>query len=170
MPTPSSPMPAARRAARADAHQFGGRIGGPILKNKLFFFFDDENLRYVLPGPGVVSLPSPQLQAYALAHVPAASLPLYQDYFNLVSTLSRNQPGGAVHQRHRPVAGRQRATGLRHRAPSPARPPERAGTFGVNTPCAVAFGNNNTAAQHRAAVHLSRGLQHHQQPEDVLPL
>jgi len=63
---------------RSDAHQFGGRVGGPILKNKLFFFFDDENLRYVLPASGVVSLPSPQLQAYTLAHVSAAQLPLYQ--------------------------------------------------------------------------------------------
>ncbi len=57
---------------RSDAHQFGGRIGGPIWKNKLFFFFDDENLRYVLPAAGVISLPSPQLQAYTLAHVGAA--------------------------------------------------------------------------------------------------
>jgi len=37
---------------RADAHNFGGRIGGPVWKNKIFFFFDDENLRYVLPGSG----------------------------------------------------------------------------------------------------------------------
>jgi hypothetical protein len=48
---------------RSDAHQFGGRISGPVIKNKVFFFFDDENLRYVLPAAGVVSLPSPQLEA-----------------------------------------------------------------------------------------------------------
>ena len=38
----------------------------------MFGFFDEENLRYVLPGSGFVSLPSPQLQAYTLAHVKAA--------------------------------------------------------------------------------------------------
>src|SRR5580698_1407310 len=69
---------------RSDAHQFGGRVGGPVWKNKIFFFFDTENLRYVLPASGVISLPSPQLQAYTLAHVGAAELPLFQEYFNLV--------------------------------------------------------------------------------------
>ena len=70
---------------RSDAHQFGGKVGGPVIRNKLFFFFDDENLRYVLPGTGVISVPSPQLEAYTLAHVPAASVPLYNDYFGLVN-------------------------------------------------------------------------------------
>ena len=63
---------------------------------------------------GVVSLPSPQLQAYTLAHVGAAQLPLYQDYFNLVKGspgINRASPGD---QRHRPVAGWQRPPGMRH--------------------------------------------------------
>ncbi len=55
------------RRGRSDAHQFGGRFGGPVIKNKVFFFVDDENLHYVLPAAGAVALPSPQLEAYALA-------------------------------------------------------------------------------------------------------
>jgi hypothetical protein len=131
------------RRGRSDAHQFGGRIGGPILKNKLFAFYDNENLRYVLPAAGVISLPSPQLQAYTLAHVPAASLPLYQDYFNLTSGspgINRAVPvtngGGPLQDGNGHLGcGSGTFTGT---------PTGSGGIFGVNTPCAVAFGTNNT--------------------------
>jgi hypothetical protein len=128
---------------RADAHQFGGRFGGPILKNKLFGFFDDENLRYVLPAAGTVSLASPQLQAYTLAHVPAASLPLYQDYFNLV----KGSPG--INRAIPVTNGKgQFQDGNNHlgcgTGTFTGTPDGAGGTFGVTTPCAVAFGTNNT--------------------------
>jgi len=128
---------------RSDAHQFGGRLGGPIKKNKLFFFFDHENLRYVLPASGVISLPSPQLQAYTLAHVGAAELPLYQDYFNLV----KGSPGI---NRAVPVTNGsgQLQDGNNHLGCGInsfyKTPTGTGGTFGVDTPCAVAFGTNNT--------------------------
>jgi hypothetical protein len=128
---------------RADAHQFGGRVGGPIWKNKLFGFFDIENLRYVLPAAGVVSLPSPQLQAYTLAHVPAASLPLFKDYFNLTSTapgLDRAIP--VVNGTGQLQDGNNNlgcGTGTFAGTPDGA-----GGKFGVTTPCAVALGTNNT--------------------------
>lgn len=128
---------------RADAHQFGGRFGGPILKNKLFGFFNDENLRYVLPAAGTVSLISPQLEAYALAHAPAASLPLYQDYFNLIKGspgINRAVPvtngkGQFQDGNNHLGCGTGTFTGTADGA---------GGTFGVTTPCAVAFGTNNT--------------------------
>ena len=73
---------------RSDSHNFGGSIGGPVRKNKLFFFFNYESLQYALPTSGVVHIPSPQFQAYTLAHIPAATLPLYQDAFALWSGAS----------------------------------------------------------------------------------
>ncbi len=66
---------------RADANQYAGNVGGPVLRNKLFFFFDTEGLRYALPASTNVSIPSPQFQQYTLAHIPAASLPLYKEAF-----------------------------------------------------------------------------------------
>jgi hypothetical protein len=132
------------RRGRSDAHQFGGRIGGPILKNKLFAFYDNENLRYVLPAAGVVSLPSPALQSYTLAHVPASSLPLYQDYFNLMSgspginraVLVTNGPGQLQDGNNHMGCGTGTFTGT---------PTGTAGgIFGVNTSCAQAFGVNDT--------------------------
>lgn len=74
----------------AISNQYGGSIGGPVWfpkiyngKNKTFFFFDREGLRYVLPTSSTVSIPSQPFEQYVLAHIPAASVPLYQDAFNL---------------------------------------------------------------------------------------
>jgi hypothetical protein len=128
---------------RSDAHQFGGRIGGPVWKNKLFLFFDDENLRYVLPGSGVVSLPSPALEAYTLAHVSAAELPLYQDYFGLVNgspginraVLVTNGTGLLQDGNNHLGCGINSFYGT---------PTGTGGTFGKDTSCAIAFGTNNT--------------------------
>jgi hypothetical protein len=69
---------------RSDAHNFGGSLGGPIKKNKLFFFVNYETLRYALPASSQkISIPSPQLQTYTLAHVDSAALPLYNSAFGL---------------------------------------------------------------------------------------
>lgn len=128
---------------RADAHQFGGRFGGPILKNKLFGFFDDENLRYVLPGAGVVSLPSPQLQAYTLAHVPASTLPLYQDYFNLISTAPGINRAVPVTNGTGPLQDGNGHLGC-GTGTFTGTATGTGGIFGVNTPCAEALGTNAT--------------------------
>jgi hypothetical protein len=59
-------------------------IGGPILKNKLFFFGDYEGIRFVLPGvSGTQFVPSPQFSNYVLGNIPASEKPFYQSIFNL---------------------------------------------------------------------------------------
>ena len=46
--------------ARSPYHQnnFGGRIGGPVIKNKLFFFFDYDGSRTVTPASQTLGVPS----------------------------------------------------------------------------------------------------------------
>jgi len=41
----------------AVSNEWADSVGGPIVKNKLFFFFDNEGLRYVLPSGGPVYIP-----------------------------------------------------------------------------------------------------------------
>ena len=68
-------------------NEWAASIGGPIVKNKLFFFVDQEGLRFVLPGvQGLQYLPTPQFAQYVLSNVNTTtpgSLPFYQNIFNL---------------------------------------------------------------------------------------
>src|SRR5215471_13390342 len=63
---------------RADANLYGASVGGPIIKDKLFFFSDIEGLHYALPKSGVISLPSPQLESYVMANAAPSAVPVYQ--------------------------------------------------------------------------------------------
>ena len=71
----------------ANSNQWGGSLGGPIVKNKLFFFFDSEGLRYVLPGGGTpVYIPTTQFGNAVLANIQASQpneLATYQKMFQL---------------------------------------------------------------------------------------
>jgi hypothetical protein len=71
----------------ANSNQWGGSFGGPIVKNKLFFFFDSEGLRYVLPGGGVpVYIPTTQFANTVLANLQANQpneVATYQKMFQL---------------------------------------------------------------------------------------
>jgi len=69
-----------------NANQWGASLGGPIKKNKTFFFVDTEGLRVVLPTSQEVNVPSPQFQAATLANITATSpaqVPFYSQVFNL---------------------------------------------------------------------------------------
>ncbi len=132
---------------RSVANQYAAALGGPVFKNRTVFFINTEGLRYALPSSGVVSVPSPQFEQYTLAHVPAASVPLYQDIFSLYN----NAPGinravpvtngtgslqdgfdnlGCGHQKTFPGTYVSGSSGPQ---------------FGVNVPCALAFGTNTSS-------------------------
>jgi hypothetical protein len=128
---------------RAVANQYAASVGGPIIKSRLLFFANTEGLRYALPSSGVISLPSPALQQYTLAHVAAGSVPLYTKLFSLYNAA----PGVA---RATPVAngtgplqdgtgnlgcGKQTFTGTYVNGSSGPQ-------FGKDVPCSIAFGTN----------------------------
>jgi hypothetical protein len=67
-------------------------VGGPIVKNKLFFFADYEALRMVLPGvSGTNTIPTPEFASFVEGNVPAAAQPFYQNIFGLYA----GAPGSA---------------------------------------------------------------------------
>ena len=54
----------------ATVNHFGGSLGGPILHNKLFFFFDSEWVRIALPIVTPTIVPSAAFQQYVLQQLP----------------------------------------------------------------------------------------------------
>jgi Carboxypeptidase regulatory-like domain len=51
---------------RSTVNHFGGSLGGPILHNKLFFFFDSEWVRIALPIVTATTVPTVAFQNYVL--------------------------------------------------------------------------------------------------------
>ncbi len=127
--------------ARSVANQYAASIGGPALRDRLYFFADTEGLRYALPSSGVVSLPSPEFQSYTLAHVPTSALPVYQALFtayNAAPGISRAVPvtNGTLplqDSSNNLGCGRQTFAGTFVNGTSGPQ-------FGRDVPCAVAFG------------------------------
>ena len=75
---------------RSNANQWSGAIGGPIVKDKTFFFFNTEGLRVIIPVRGTVYAPSALLIATTEANAApqgAAAVNFYQNYFNTYTSL-----------------------------------------------------------------------------------
>lgn len=69
-----------------NVNQWGASFGGPIRKDKTFFFVDTEGLRVVLPTSAAVNIPSPLFQQVTLANLAtnnASAVPFYQQMFGI---------------------------------------------------------------------------------------
>jgi hypothetical protein len=88
---------------RSTVNHFGGNLGGPIIHNKLFFFFDSEWVRIALPIVTPTTVPTPAFQNYVLRQLPLGgidsvtgsayspspqSVPFYQKMFALYGNTS----------------------------------------------------------------------------------
>jgi Carboxypeptidase regulatory-like domain len=75
----------------SNANQWAGSFGGPIKKDKAFFFFNTEGLRVLVPVSTAVAFPSQAFQTATIANLenkdgfPAnsATVAFYQNIFNL---------------------------------------------------------------------------------------
>jgi len=91
------------RKPRSNVNHFGGSLGGPIVSDRLFFFFDSEWTRIALPIFSSITVPSPNFQQYVLQQLPlggtdsvtgskyapaAQLLPFYRKLFSLYGNTS----------------------------------------------------------------------------------
>jgi hypothetical protein len=88
---------------RSTLNHFGGSVGGPIIYDKLFFFFDSEWVRIALPIVTAATVPTPAFQNYVLQRLPLGgtdsvtgsvyppspqSVPFYKKMFSLYGNTS----------------------------------------------------------------------------------
>jgi len=64
-------------------NQWAADFGGPIKRDKAYFFVDTEGLRYVFATANESFLPTPEFQSYVLSQIPATATSFYQQAFNL---------------------------------------------------------------------------------------
>lgn len=110
------------------SREWAGSIGGRIIKNKLFFYYDNEGLRYVLPNSTQVYVPTAAFSSYVLNNLKANNAPAVPFYTTALN-LYAGAPGtpGA-----RPLtAADDPALGCGDFAGN--------GPWGVTQPCAATF-------------------------------
>jgi outer membrane receptor protein involved in Fe transport len=64
------PNPADRKKTPLHLNQFGGTLGGPIKKDKLFLFAAYQGDRFIISNPGLVLAESPQFRSAAISTFP----------------------------------------------------------------------------------------------------
>ena len=127
-------------APHAVSNQWSGDVGGPIFKNKLFGYYDNEGIRYVLPSGGPVFIPTPQFEAAVLANlttVSPASKPLYTTAFNVYNGASGYAQAQPVASSYDPALGCGDIYTLDPTGSFPVS--SSLPTLTVGTPCALTF-------------------------------
>ena len=78
-----------------NANQWAASIGGPIRKDKTFFFVDTEGLRLLIPTSQPVNIPSPQFQAATLSYLAAIGNAAEIPFYNRIFAIYNGAPGAA---------------------------------------------------------------------------
>jgi hypothetical protein len=90
------------------ANQWAGSLGGPIKRGKLFFFFDSEGIRVLIPQFSLMILPSLEFEAATIANIDSEVDPsgrlrfgptsATHDFYNKIFDLYDATPGASSAQ------------------------------------------------------------------------
>ena len=121
------------------ANQWASSVGGPIQKNRLFFFLNTEGLRVLLPAPVQVVVPSPQFESATIANIDSVfgSASDSDSFYKQMFSLYNQTPGIAA-----AIPGSfADPLGCVDASPSGVfiGPLTAQGQLGVNLPCAIHF-------------------------------
>ncbi|MGO8720964.1 MAG: carboxypeptidase regulatory-like domain-containing protein [Acidobacteriaceae bacterium] len=122
---------------KAVSNQYAAQIGGPIIHNKLFFFADTEGIRFIQPSTSYVNFPTAAFQNTVLNTIPAASVPLYTQMFNLLQTSPFYSTAAPVTTGNGPLQDASGALGCGSYAGTPVYG-SPGHYFGIDTPCMTA--------------------------------
>ena len=77
-------------------NQWAASLGGPVIKNKAFFFVETEGIRYIFGSNATTYVPTPAFQSYVLGKVATihpTDVPFYNNVFSLYNAAAaRNTP------------------------------------------------------------------------------
>lgn len=82
--------------AYSNANQGGAGIGGPILKNKMFFFANYETLRFVTSAPTQVVIPNAAYESAVIANLNATGQSAQVPFYNQLFSIYNNAPGASA--------------------------------------------------------------------------
>jgi hypothetical protein len=125
----------------AVSQQWGADIGGPAIKNKLFWYADSEGIYYTLATSGVVAYPSPALQTYILGNIKPVQQSLYQSAFSIWNGAKGAAGAVPVTNGAGPFQDSRNLMGCGELAANNV-PAPGGGVFGQNVSCLNAFGTS----------------------------
>ncbi len=108
----------------SNQNQWAASLGGPIFKDKTFFFFDTEGMKFIIPNNDTVTIPSPQFATAVLNNLGTAA----PERFPRIRRCSASIPAIPGASGGQPLSGS-----------SPVFSAPLAGFDPTSTPCALQF-------------------------------
>jgi Carboxypeptidase regulatory-like domain len=133
-----------------NANQYGADFGGPIVKNKMFFYFNAEGLYLLIPTSQPVFLPSPAFEGAVSKNIATqfSANPMIQAFYANMFNIYNAAPGASRATNTLPDAGCDGSESFINPAGYTFGVKSASNPLGNGTPCALTFRSNIGNATH----------------------